>query len=353
MEHIIDPKFFCHKKLTFAVPCYNHENYISECLDSILAQELNVPFDILVCDDASTDNTPNVLREYLRKYPDKIKVIFLEKNGGNLHTLNTLFNHIKSEYFYVVDSDDYLLGAHFVQKALDFLEIHRDFMMYAGNGVVLKNGSFCGYLFVKVILGLSYSWSDVFKLHVHWEPQTSLILYRNDSTLRREFFRAEQTGNKVLLRSYGGETLYILKCLQSGKMFLSKDNVAVRRILSIGICCSLSQVSFRILSALGYLSYICYDALPECKKFFESSFFWQYSCALKSIYKNRGNPNFLTQEDCDSLKEIYRLLPTADLDWGKLKWHSNILVRCFYRAETYFILLCRQMHRILFRKEIV
>ena len=53
------------------------------------------------------------------------------------------------------------------------------------------------------------------------------------------------------------------------------------------------------------------------------------------------------------LKEIYRLLPTADLDWSKLKWHLSILVKCFYKAKTYAYLFYRQMHRILFRKEIV
>ena len=91
---------------------------------------------------------------------------------------------------------------------------------------------------------------------------------------------------------------------------------------------------------------------PDYKKYYEATFFLYYSRVLKAIYKNRGNPNFLTQEDCDLLKEIYRLLPTADLDWSKLKWHSNILVKCFYKAKTYAWLLCRQMHRILSRKQI-
>ncbi len=351
MEHVIDPKFFCSKKLTFAVPCYNHENYISECLDSILAQELNVPFDILVCDDASTDNTPNILREYLRKYPDKIKVIFLEKNGGNLHTLNTLYNHIKSEYFYIVDSDDYLLGTHFVQKALDFLETHPGYTMYGGNCVFLKQGRLKGHFLSKMVLGLSFSCGDILKLCINVEAQTSCMLYRNVIFFNggtNEFLQAESSFDHFV---YRGENFRILRHLQKGKLFLSISDVAVYRIHECGICKGCSDITCSIIGVYRLLR-LC-ENFPERKKFYESCFFFHYSRVLKAIYKNRANPNFLTQEDCDLLKEIYRLLPTADLDWNKLKWHSSILVKCFYKAKTYFILLCRQMHRILFRKEIV
>ncbi|MBR1843522.1 MAG: glycosyltransferase family 2 protein [Opitutales bacterium] len=350
MEHIIDPKFFCHKKLTFAVPCYNHENYISECLDSILAQKLNVPFDILVCDDASTDNTPNVLREYLRKYPDKIKVIFLEKNGGNLHTLNTLFNHIKSEYFYVVDSDDYLLGTHFVQKALDFLEIHPDYTMYGGNCIFLKQGRLKGHYMSGMVLGLSFSWNDICS-HINFQPQTSCLLYRNIVFLNGatdEFLQAENTFDRFV---YCGENLRILRHLQKGNIFIPSDNVSVYRVHEGGVLRGKSLITgfIRQVYVLLHLSRI----FPDYKNFYESLFFFHYPRVLKAIYKNRANPNYLRQEDCDLLKEIYRLLPTADLDWSKLKWHSFILIKCFYRAKTYAYLLCRQMYRILSRKQIV
>ena len=350
MEHIIDPKFFCRKKLTFAVPCCNHENYISECLDSILAQELNVPFDILVCDDASTDNTPNILREYLRKYPDKIKVIFLEKNGGNLHTLNTLFNHIKSEYFYVVDSDDYLLGTHFVQKALDFLETHPDYTMYGGNCFFLKQGRLKGRFLPKIVLNLSFSWDN--KNWISVCPRTACCLYRNViffNGVTNDFLLAEQEQCSTYV--FRGESARFLKHLQNGKLFLSSEDVAACRVHNDGIYNGKPFIFNYIGALVTYLNFC--EIFPGHKKFYESLFFFHYSRTLKLIYKNRGNPNFLTQEDCDLLKEIYRLLPTADLDWSKLKWHSSILVKCFYKARTCAWLLCRQMYRILSRKRIV
>ena len=284
MEHIIDPKFFCRKKLTFAVPCCNHENYISECLDSILAQELNVPFDILICDDASTDNTPNVLREYLRKYPEKIKVIFLEKNGGNLHTLNTLFNHIKSEYFYVVDSDDYLLGTHFVQKALDFLETHPDYTMYGGNCFFLKQGRLKGRFLPKIVLNLSFSYVDNHRLFTNFRPQTSCILIRNVVFLNgaiNEFLQAEDDFSNLLY--YGESMLYIIRHLQKGRIFLYGDNVAVYRVHKNGIERGKTLATLAIRHIYGYLRW--YSIFSSYRKYYEALFFFSYSRMLKAIYK--------------------------------------------------------------------
>ena len=69
---------------------YNHEKYIKQCLDGFIMQKTNFKFEVIVHDDASTDNTANIIREYENKYPDIIKPIyqkenqcFFEKNVGN------------------------------------------------------------------------------------------------------------------------------------------------------------------------------------------------------------------------------------------------------------------------------
>ena len=145
-------------------------------------------------------------------------------------------------------------------------------------------------------------------------------------------------------------SFYKLKIIK-GKLFFLRDNVVVYRIHKDGLWNGKSQVTCVIRRVYSYL-YLC-EVFIDCRKYYESLFFSLYSRMLKAIYKNRANPNYLQQEDCDLLKEIYRLLPTANLDWSKLKWHSIILVKCFYKARTYFTLLCRQMYRILSRKQIV
>ena len=275
----------------------------------------------------------------------------MEKNGGNLRTLNTLFNHIKSEYFYVVDSDDYLLGTHFVQKALDFLEIHLDYTMYGGNCFFLKQGRLKGHYLSGIVLNLSFSFEDTHRLFTNFRPQTSCILIRNVVFLNgatNEFLQAEDDFSNLL---YYGEDMYIIRHLQKGRIFLYGGDIVVYRVHKNGLDRGQSQATFIIRRVYSYLR--LYNIFSDYRKYYEALFFFNYSRMLKAIYKNRANPNYLRQQDCDLLKEIFRLLPTANLDWSKLKWHSSILVKCFCKARTYAWLLCRQMYRILSRKQIV
>ena len=59
---------------------YNHAPYIRECLDGILMQKTDFAFEILIHDDASTDGTADIIREYESKYPDIIKPIYQNEN---------------------------------------------------------------------------------------------------------------------------------------------------------------------------------------------------------------------------------------------------------------------------------
>ena len=59
---------------------YNHEKYLREALDSMLAQETDFPFEILISDDVSTDSTADIIREYAARYPAIIRPVFQQEN---------------------------------------------------------------------------------------------------------------------------------------------------------------------------------------------------------------------------------------------------------------------------------
>jgi glycosyltransferase involved in cell wall biosynthesis len=94
---------------TVIVSCYNQENYINECLQSIIDQETDFEFDILVSDDCSTDGTQNLIALFQQKYPHQIKVIQREKNVGT--TLNYLDAHKQAtgDIVFHFDGDDVML----------------------------------------------------------------------------------------------------------------------------------------------------------------------------------------------------------------------------------------------------
>lgn len=95
-------------KLSFVVPAYNAEEYISKCLDSLLAQSLDVSeYEILVINDGSTDATLNIALKYIEKYTN-IKLIN-QNNKGLAETRNVGIKNSRGQYIWFIDSDDYIV----------------------------------------------------------------------------------------------------------------------------------------------------------------------------------------------------------------------------------------------------
>lgn len=91
-------------KISIAVPIHNTEMYIRMCIESILNQSLE-NIQIILLDNGSTDNTPAILDEYSKKYPQKIKVIHKEDKGYG-QSINVGLENAEGEYFAIVESDD-------------------------------------------------------------------------------------------------------------------------------------------------------------------------------------------------------------------------------------------------------
>ncbi len=93
------------KLLTVTIPCYNSQDYMRDCLNSLLPGNEDV--EILIVDDGSTDDTPSIAQEYADAYPDIIRVIHQE-NGGHGEAINAGLLAATGLYFKVIDSDDWV-----------------------------------------------------------------------------------------------------------------------------------------------------------------------------------------------------------------------------------------------------
>ncbi|RLU05622.1 glycosyl transferase [Pseudomonas prosekii] len=91
------------------VSCYNQENYIEECLDSILAQEINFDCEIIVSDDCSTDRTQEILKSYSEKHPGKIELLLRRKNVGAALNYHGVHKLATGDIVYHFDGDDVML----------------------------------------------------------------------------------------------------------------------------------------------------------------------------------------------------------------------------------------------------
>ena len=117
-----------------AIKClaYNHEPYIRQCLDGFVMQKTDFPFIAIVHDDASTDKTADIIREYAEKYPDIIKPIFEKENQYSKHdgTIGRkMDNAIPASVAYIAlcEGDDYWTDPNKLQKQVSFLENHPEY----------------------------------------------------------------------------------------------------------------------------------------------------------------------------------------------------------------------------------
>ena len=93
-------------KLSIVAAVYNLEKYLPRCLDALVNQTLE-DIEILCVDDGSTDSAPQIIEEYAKKYPNKVKA-FHKENGGEFTTRNYGLERATGEYVTFVDTDDYV-----------------------------------------------------------------------------------------------------------------------------------------------------------------------------------------------------------------------------------------------------
>ena len=108
-------------KLSVCVITYNHENYIRQCLQSILDQETNFDFEVIVGDDCSTDGTRLIIQEFMQIYPGVMKPIYQETNTGGSPNYLAVHAAARGEYIAHIDGDDYALPGK-LQIQVDFLD---------------------------------------------------------------------------------------------------------------------------------------------------------------------------------------------------------------------------------------
>ena len=109
---------------------YNHAPYIRQCLDGFVMQKTNFRFEAIVHDDASTDGTQDIIREYAEKYPDIINPIYetenqYSKKDGSLRKI--MNNACNGKYIALCEGDDYWIDPLKLQKQVDILEKHSDY----------------------------------------------------------------------------------------------------------------------------------------------------------------------------------------------------------------------------------
>ena len=124
---------------------YNHEKYVREALESFVTQKTNFEYEVLVHDDASTDGTADIIREYEKKHPNIIKPVYQTENQyskGVRITSTYQVPRIKGKYVAFCEGDDYWTDPFKLQKQFDAMEMHPevDMCAHAAQAIYANSG---------------------------------------------------------------------------------------------------------------------------------------------------------------------------------------------------------------------
>jgi len=134
-----------HPMVTVAVLIYNHEDYISQCLDSILSQKCDFPFEVLLGEDGSSDGSREICIKYAKEYKDRVRLFLHDRTNivkiREVHTgrFNFVYNlnSARGKYLALCDGDDYWTDQNKLQKQFEYLENNKDFSLCFHSGLNL------------------------------------------------------------------------------------------------------------------------------------------------------------------------------------------------------------------------
>ena len=290
---------------------YNHEPYLRDCLEGFVMQQTNFPFVAIVHDDASTDGSAAIIREYEEKYPNIIKPIYETENQYSKHDgsvgriVDAAIDDTAAKYVAMCEGDDYWTDPLKLQKQVDFLEANPEYSM-CFHGAEIKNETDTKIIITcQNIEDKEYFTNDIFP---GWVIPTASVLYRRAMINKFHPLKYEKW------IKYGDIVLF-LKCTHVGRVWGMSEKMSVYRMTENGAVisqcldsmteeklCKHYQFLMQNFSQLDkkwpskYIAQYYYTRFRQSKSFFN-----KIMLLTKSI---RFSPSFVSLKIIRALKNV-------------------------------------------------
>lgn len=212
---------------------YNHEPYLRQCLDGFVMQKTTFPFEAIVHDDASTDGSAAIIREYAEKYPEIIKPIYetenqYSKHDGSLRRIMDAAMHPNSKYVALCEGDDYWTDPEKLQLQVDFLESHPEYTMcfHRARTVDFETGEDNNAFPGKEFLSIQFRDYESTELFTNWTVPTASMLYKKECQFYPINYR---------YKHLYGDIIRVLSCAEMGKVRGIDRVMSVYNIHSDGV----------------------------------------------------------------------------------------------------------------------
>jgi len=215
----------CNPVVSICCITYNHEHYIEDSLKGFLLQETDFPFEILIHDDASSDRTADIIREYTARYPKLIKPLYQKENQYSKGLKpNPAFNFPRAggEYIALCEGDDYWVDSQKLQKQVDCMEQNSNVVLCFGRAKIIdEEGKLISEAGPGVLRDLN-SWDLLTGAMVN----TLTVLFRKDKLGGWGYLKHSPIGDLCLymVLSEGGDAAFI-KNLEESSYRLHKGGI--------------------------------------------------------------------------------------------------------------------------------
>ena len=246
---------------------YNHAPYIRECLDGFMMQKTNFPIEIIINDDASTDGTTEIIKEYEARYPDIIKPIYQIENqyskGVRGMYANFCFPRAQGKYIALCEGDDYWTDPLKLQKQVDFLEANPEYVMcsHRFKQYMQQEGKYKDDWYGDISDGIVYDLDTL--IHGGWYHHPLTVMFRSDKLDLKGYSRY----------LYSMDVVLFFHLLKKGKGNMMPDKMAVYRIHSGGVWTGIdwnNKLKNEFKARIG---------LSEVEKSYEAAFFLRHQFA--------------------------------------------------------------------------
>ena len=180
---------------------YNHEKYLKYALDGVLMQKTNFPFEVIIAEDCSTDNSRKIINSYCQKYPGFFKVIYRSNNVGSKQNVSEADQMSTGKYIIHLETDDFWTDPYKLQKQADWLENHPDDIAVTHLCNMVDKDNAALPLEYPSTKGGYYRFSDLRREKL--PGQTATMMYRNyvkygkfDASLDKGEKRAKGPGDR-------------------------------------------------------------------------------------------------------------------------------------------------------------
>lgn len=212
---------------------YNHEPYLRDALEGFLMQKTTFPFEIILAEDCSTDGTRKICKEYVARYPEKIRYIYRDHNVGYNENEYEAMCAAKGKYIAYCEGDDYWTDPNKLQKQVDFLESHPEYAVcwhrckHRNVETKEEKNDACGKILLNGAEGVDIDLDTYF---AGWYTQPLTMVFRKDA-LDLSLYHSYK---------YFRDMQQMYHLLKNGKGYLFSFEGGVRNVHSGGIASAIS-----------------------------------------------------------------------------------------------------------------